>query len=81
MATIPNVIVDTNVWSEAFRKKGLGKTVLNFTKEHARKRGARSVRLEVETYNGGAKALYEREGFKVNPRIMMDCAELDLPDN
>ena len=47
-----------------FIRKGVSKELLEFAKEHARKLGCKSVRLDVANQNIPACNLYEKAGFK-----------------
>jgi ribosomal protein S18 acetylase RimI-like enzyme len=49
----------------AFRRRGLGTTLLAATVRSARKQGARTVSLSVSERNAGARRLYDRAGFIV----------------
>jgi ribosomal-protein-alanine N-acetyltransferase len=58
-----------------FRRKGFGKTILEFIVLKAREEGARSMLLEVRKKNLNARALYSSMGFKevgVRPRYYGD---------
>lgn len=50
---------------DSLRGKGIGKKVLLDSIEYARKKGYARVILDADFRNAGAKALYERLGFKV----------------
>ena len=45
------------------RRRGLGREILRALLSEARKRGARTVFLEVRESNEGARALYQKMGF------------------
>lgn len=49
----------------AYRRKGLGRTVVRHAIEHARQTGARRVHLAMYLPNPAARALYESLGFVV----------------
>jgi ribosomal protein S18 acetylase RimI-like enzyme len=53
------------------RRRGLGRRLLEATLEQLRQRGANTVHLMVRPDNQRARALYERLGFEVSPRVMM----------
>jgi len=48
-----------------FRGKGLGTSLLSHTEEAARKSGANSIAVDVETDNQGAIRFYQRFGFSI----------------
>ena len=45
--------------------KGLGRALTEAAVEHARRRGAKRIQLDVEEENGTARAVYEKAGFGV----------------
>lgn len=47
------------------RNQGVGTALLNAVAAEARTRGYRQIRLDVSDNNDGARALYERQGFRV----------------
>jgi ribosomal protein S18 acetylase RimI-like enzyme len=51
----------------AFRGRGLGRLMLDYLVEHARKRGLSVIRLETGIHQHEAIALYERNGFQSIP--------------
>jgi len=60
--------IQTLAVSPAYRRGGLGRTLLRALLAEAYQRGARDVFLEVRADNDGALALYESEGFEVIDR-------------
>jgi ribosomal protein S18 acetylase RimI-like enzyme len=62
-------IYDIQVWDH-LRRRGYGRAVIEALVEEARRRGARSIGLNVFGSNPGAKALYERTGFEVTATQM-----------
>lgn len=52
----------------AARRTGIGSRLLAEALEHARSAGARRVFLEVRESNHGARAFYERNGFRLSSR-------------
>ncbi|RZA04966.1 MAG: GNAT family N-acetyltransferase [Proteobacteria bacterium] len=65
-------IVDDLYLSPAFRGRGLGTLVLRAIEEDARARDSVQLFLEVEKANASARRLYERNGFRVRDRHMME---------
>jgi ribosomal protein S18 acetylase RimI-like enzyme len=57
-------IYDIQVW-ERLRRRGYGRAIIAALVDEARKRGARSIGLNVFGSNPGAKALYDQMGFEV----------------
>jgi ribosomal-protein-alanine N-acetyltransferase len=55
--------IDNLAVSERCRRKGIGRTLLNFALTVAAGLGARSATLEVRSYNSSARAFYEKERF------------------
>lgn len=53
-----------------YRNRGIGRALLGAAEDHARARGATSLRIGVLTHNSGAHRLYERVGF-VDYRVQM----------
>jgi ribosomal protein S18 acetylase RimI-like enzyme len=51
------------------RRRGIGVALLDAAFDLARSRGARRITLRVLTTNTGARALYERVGFRVEGRL------------
>jgi ribosomal protein S18 acetylase RimI-like enzyme len=47
-----------------YQGKGLGKQLLQFAEDHARKQGNTSIRLDVYTGNPGAVTMYNRAGYR-----------------
>jgi len=53
------------------RGRGVGSIALRLLQSACRKMGARSLALEVHLENARAEALYRREGFASNGRLLM----------
>ena len=65
-------IVDDLYLKPQFRNQGFGGRVLFLLEVEARARGSVQLFLEVENANSGARRLYERIGFAVRHRHMME---------
>jgi ribosomal-protein-alanine N-acetyltransferase len=61
---ILNIAVDP-----AYRRKGLGKRLLEYALDYCRQLGAERVELEVRTGNSAAIALYQKYGFVIRERV------------
>jgi ribosomal-protein-alanine N-acetyltransferase len=61
---ILNIAVDP-----AYRRKGLGKRLLEYALDYCRQLGAERVELEVRTGNDAAIALYQKYGFVIRERV------------
>src|SRR5262245_24917591 len=57
--------IDNLAVSEQWRRKGIGRTLLNFALTAAARLGAHVATLEVRAANSPARAFYEKEGFSV----------------
>ncbi|HEX5700452.1 MAG TPA: GNAT family N-acetyltransferase [Rubrobacter sp.] len=55
---------------ENFRRKGYASRTLELVEERARDLGAKSVELHVFGHNRGARALYEKLGYKITSITM-----------
>jgi [ribosomal protein S18]-alanine N-acetyltransferase len=55
--------IDNLAVSERWRRKGIGRTLLEFALAAAAGFGARAATLEVRSANSPARAFYEKEGF------------------
>jgi ribosomal protein S18 acetylase RimI-like enzyme len=62
-------IYDIQVW-EHLRRRGYGRAIIAALVDEARKRGARSIGLNVFGSNPGARALYDQMGFEVTSTQM-----------
>jgi len=51
---------------EEYRRKGIGKLLLNKAKQIARQKNCRAIVLETQTNNVGAIAFYKKQGFEFN---------------
>jgi len=58
------LFVDTTVVDERFRGRGVGRALLEYAAALAKARGLRSVELQVNARNDGAREMYERCGFR-----------------
>lgn len=56
---------------EEFRRRGLGKSAMEFAETICRKMGIKAIRLEVGTVNKVGQSLYDSVGFKREPRYLM----------
>jgi ribosomal-protein-alanine N-acetyltransferase len=61
---IDELQIDNIAVSEQYRRKGIGRALLNFALTMAAGRGARSATLEVRSENSSARSFYERERFR-----------------
>jgi ribosomal protein S18 acetylase RimI-like enzyme len=59
-----SLYVDALGTAPAFRRRGVARTLLAATEDHARQVGLGRVSLETEVDNDAARALYERCGFE-----------------
>ena len=66
------MIVDDLYLQPAYRGRGLGGLVLREIEAKARRETVVQLFLEVENANTGARRLYERHGFSVRARQMME---------
>lgn len=64
-------LVDELYVREAWRGRGIGARALELAAEACRELGVAAVRLEVDTRNTRAMALYRRLGFDLQERYMM----------
>lgn len=55
---------------EKFRRQGVGREIINFIRQDAKKRGLDRVELNMWEFNEGALAFYEAVGFKTYRRDM-----------
>jgi [ribosomal protein S18]-alanine N-acetyltransferase len=62
---IDELQIDNLAVSERWRRKGIGRTLLNFALTAAARLGALVATLEVRSANSPARAFYEKEGFTV----------------
>jgi len=54
-----------DIWvDEAFRRKGVGRALLEAAFERARERGFRKIKLEVSAANARAREIYAQAGFQ-----------------
>jgi [ribosomal protein S18]-alanine N-acetyltransferase len=61
---IDELQIDNIAVSEQYRRKGIGRALLNFALTIAAGHGARSATLEVRSENSSARSFYERERFR-----------------
>ena len=66
-----DAFVDELYISESHRSKGIGKHVMAFIEEQARKEGIKTIHLEVEKDNIRGERLYLKEGFIDNHRKLL----------
>jgi GNAT superfamily N-acetyltransferase len=64
-------LVDELYVREGWRGRGIGARALEMAAEACRELGVAAVRLEVDTWNTRAMALYRRLGFDLQERYMM----------
>jgi len=64
-------LLDELFIEEAWRGRGIGSAALTFVDEQCRARGWKTVRLEVDDENAGARRLYERAGYRTEHRRLM----------
>jgi GNAT superfamily N-acetyltransferase len=64
-------LVDELYVREGWRSRGIGARALELAAEACRELGVAAVRLEVDTWNTRAMALYRRLGFDLQERYMM----------
>jgi len=64
-------LVDELYVREAWRGRGIGARALELAAEACSELGVAAVRLEVDTWNTRAMALYRRLGFDLQERYMM----------
>jgi GNAT superfamily N-acetyltransferase len=64
-------LVDELYVREGWRGRGIGARALELAAEACRELGVAAVRLEVDTVNARAMALYRRMGFELQERYMM----------
>jgi GNAT superfamily N-acetyltransferase len=68
-------VYDVEVFEDE-RRKGYGAGLMNAAAVWSRDHGHRAIGLNVFAHNTGARALYDRLGY----RITLDYRALDLPD-
>ena len=66
------VILDDLYLQNEFRNKGYGKSILKFVKHRSTVLNAVQIFLEVELSNSRAISFYEKAGFKIRKRHMME---------
>lgn len=64
-------LIDELYVRESHRGRGIGARALELAAEACRALGVAAVRLEVDTWNTRAMALYRRLGFELQERYMM----------
>jgi GNAT superfamily N-acetyltransferase len=64
-------LVDELYVREGWRGRGIGARALELAADACRELGVAAVRLEVDTWNTRAMALYRRLGFELQERYMM----------
>ena len=62
---------------ESHRNLGVGKRLLNASKEYARDQGASRLDLETETHNQVAQSLYEKLGYQKDTDFFKYSLELE----
>lgn len=66
-----NAFIDELYLEHEFRGKGIGKRVMEFITEEAKKMNIKGLHLEVERHNEKALSLYRAFQFKDHHRILM----------
>jgi ribosomal protein S18 acetylase RimI-like enzyme len=66
-----NAFLDEFYLTDACRGKGIGKIVMSFLDEQAKKMNIKALHLEVEQHNTGALELYKKFHFKEGGRLLM----------
>jgi ribosomal protein S18 acetylase RimI-like enzyme len=66
-----NAFVDEFYLEKKFRRKGIGKKVIDFVAGEATKMNIKALHLEVENNNIAARKLYRKFEFKDHHRILM----------
>jgi len=65
------MLLDELYVSDRFQGKGIGKSAIQFVKNHAIKNDYKKIVLEVEPHNNRAIHIYEKENFKKHKRDLM----------
>ncbi len=74
-----NRIRVTELWvDENYRKRGIGKRLMDIAKAQAKKRGARMLILETQSCNFNAIGFYLHEGFDLVGFLSCDYSDSDL---
>lgn len=68
------LVVRTLVVHPTFLKRKIGASLLEFTKQHAKNKSLKSIRLDVSVNNTPAITLYEKMGYRY-----IDTVDLGLP--
>ena len=59
------LLIHTLCIPPALAGRGYGRTMVAFAKEEARRRGCQVMRIDTYAYNEPAKALYQKQGFRI----------------
>ena len=54
----------------AFRRQGVGRELMNFLRDDAKKKGFSSIELDMWTFNKSAEIFYESIGFHTFRKFM-----------
>lgn len=65
------VIVDAIVVAEAWRRRGVGRAILDGTRDWAQKNNAAYVEIAVHEFNQGAIRFYEALGYRTSTRRLI----------
>ena len=74
----PSVWIYDIIINEDFRRKGYASRTLELVEDRARALGAKSVELHVFGHNQGARALYEKVGYKETSITMAKPIQIEL---
>jgi RimJ/RimL family protein N-acetyltransferase len=74
----PSVWIYDIIINENFRRKGYATRTLELVEDRARALGAKSVELHVFGHNHGARALYEKVGYKETSITMAKPIRIEL---
>ena len=66
-----DAFIDELYLKSEYRRKGIGRLVIDFIKQQAPKLGVGVIHLEVEQHNAGGVKLYTETGFKENGRKLL----------
>jgi ribosomal protein S18 acetylase RimI-like enzyme len=64
-----SLYIDSLATAERFRRRGVAAALLREAERIARERGLPAIALDTRAANGGARALYEREGYQLTAEV------------
>lgn len=67
-----DAFIDEIYLAPTYRGQGIGKQVLAFVENEARRLGVKALHLEVERHNQRARSLYRRLGFSDQERFLLN---------